>query len=147
MLDFRTEQTYPDAPPEGFCAELHPGENLFPQFGFGIRMEEYDADPTKGEVPESINIYKLFIWNSFPYDTIQGKVCLRFLCPGDKIRQGGMSRQVRKLFNQRNIPPESRIRCPIVCDDEGILWIPHLGCRDRAEAGDGKVWLFSYFTL
>ena len=149
-LDFRPEQTYPEAPPADFCVSLHMGENLFPEFGFGIRMEEY-AQPPDIDDPaayiENIKFYKLFIWYSFPYDTIQGKVHMRFLRPGDRIRRGGMSRQVRKLFNQYNIPPESRIRWPILCDDAGILWIPHLGGRDCPAVKSGKYLVFSYFTL
>ncbi len=149
-LDFRPEQTYPSAPPADFRAELHMGENLFPEFGFGIRMEEY-AQPPDIDNPaayvENIKFYKLFIWYSFPYDTIQGEVSMRFLRPGDRIRQGGMTRQVRKLFNQYFVSPQSRIRWPILCDDAGILWIPHLGGRDTAASEDGRCLVFSYFTL
>ena len=147
MLDFRPEPIYPDAPPEGFSVALSLGETLFPEFGFGIRIEEKDTPPTDDDPPKNINIYSLFIWYSFPYDTIQGKVHMRFLHPGDRICRGGMSRQVRKLFNQYNVSPESRIRCPILCDDAGILWIPHLGGRDCPAAESGNYLVFSYFTL
>jgi tRNA(Ile)-lysidine synthase len=149
-LDFRPEQTYPEAPPADFCVSLHMGENLFPEFGFGIRMEEY-AQPPDIDDPaayiENIKFYKLFIWYSFPYDTIQGEISMRFLRPGDRIRQGGMTRQVRKLFNQYNVSPQWRIRCPILCDSAGILWIPRLGGRDTDHPKTGRSLVFSYFTL
>ncbi len=149
-LDFRPARVRPDAPPEGFRAALHFGENLFPDFGFGIRLEEYaqapDLDNPAAYTTENINIYKLFIWNSFPHGTIRGEIYMRFLQPGDRIRQGGMTRQVRKLFNYWNFSPEDRIRWPIVCDDQGILWIPGVCTRD-SEASGGNYTVFSYFTL
>ncbi len=145
MLDFREEISCP-IPPEDFEVPLHMGDNLFAEFGFGIRIREYDRDPPREDPPENINIYKLFIWNSFPSAIIQNELFLRFRRPGDTVRMGGMTRQVRKLFNQQSVPPEERNRRPVICDSKGILWIPGICARD-SEVNGGKTVVFSYFTL
>jgi len=140
-LDFRAAPEYP-TPPADFSARLRMGENLFPEFGFGIRMDEGNAPDAKID----INIYNLFIWDSFPSATIQGEVFLRFRRAGDTVRMGGMTRKMRKLMNEKNIAAQSRDRWPVICDGAGILWVPGVCSRDQAADG-GKNTVFSYFTI
>lgn len=49
---------------------------------------------------------------------------------GDVILQGGMHRKLRKLYNAEKVPARLRDRLPILCDSEGIVWAPFVGCRD-----------------
>ena len=75
-----------------------------------------------------------------------GTVYMRFRREGDTVRIGGMTRRVKKLMNEAKIPPESRGRLPVLCDDGGILWIPGLPCRDSAAETPDEI-SFTYFLL
>ncbi len=52
---------------------------------------------------------------------------------GDKILSGGMHKSVKKLMCDKKIPISKRDLLPIVCDSEGILWIPGVALRDGAK--------------
>ena len=58
---------------------------------------------------------------------------LRFREDGDFYRYGGMSHKLKKVFNDRNIPPYERDNIPVICDGDGILWVPGLPLRDYPE--------------
>ena len=45
---------------------------------------------------------------------------------------GGMTRRLRKLYNEKKIPLRLRERLPLLCDEQGILWAPFVGARDGA---------------
>ena len=49
---------------------------------------------------------------------------------GDTLVMGGMTRKLRKLYNQKNIPLRLREQIPLLCDEEGIVWAPYVGVRD-----------------
>ena len=44
----------------------------------------------------------------------------------------GMHRELRKLMNEKKIDPELRDSWPVICDGEGILYVPRIGLRDGA---------------
>ncbi len=133
-------------PADDISAPLSFGENLFPEYGFGIRMERKNPEENGAEGTEWKNIYKLSICRSIPSATIKGTVYMRFRREGDRVRIGGMTRRIKKLMNEAKIPPESRGRLPVLCDDAGILWIPGLPCRDGTD-GTAEDISFTYFLL
>ena len=47
-----------------------------------------------------------------------------------------MTRKVKRLFCDRKIPVEERDTLPLVCDDEGIVWIPGFPVRDDLKPAD-----------
>lgn len=49
---------------------------------------------------------------------------------GDTILMGGMHRKLRKLYNANKIPTRLRECMPLLCDGEGVLLAPFVGCRD-----------------
>jgi tRNA(Ile)-lysidine synthase len=49
---------------------------------------------------------------------------------GDKILSGGMHKSVKKLMCDKKIPSDVRDSLPVVCDKNGILWIPFVAVRD-----------------
>lgn len=111
--------------PPQFCAELRPGANFFAEFGFCIVLGGKNAQ----ELSDGKNIYKLSTWYSFPYDTIQNGLLLRFRRAGDTVCVRGNTKTLKKLLNEKRIPPEKRARLPVLCDKEGILWIPGVYAR------------------
>ncbi len=131
-------------PAEEFSAELPLGESLFPSYGFGVRLEKGCHSDETAEKCE--NIYKLSIRRSIPFATIKGTVRMRFRKPGDRIRLRGMHRRVKKLLNEKKVPPEERDTLPVFLDDDGIFYIPGLPPRDGEPAG-GETLFITYFVL
>ncbi len=56
------------------------------------------------------------------------KITVRPMRPGDAYRPLGApgTRKLSDIFIDKKIPPEVRRALPVVCDAEGILWIPGL---------------------
>lgn len=83
------------------------------------------------------NIYKLVIRRTFCFDKIGSVLQIRPRRPGDTYRFGGMTRKVKKLFIDRKLTSEEKASLPILCDGEGILWIPGFPPRDGTSGEDG----------
>lgn len=116
--------------------ELVEGDNYL-QSGYILRLEsDFSTKSSQSTLQiqrSGENIYKLFTHVCVQSDKINGRLFIRGRLPGDKIRFGGMSRDVRKLFSERAVPPDERTAYPIVCDDDGVVWIPNIALRDGAE--------------
>lgn len=113
------------------------GETRLP--GDWIFTLNTDTSPQIQE--ENENIYKLFTQVSIDSDKIIGSLFIRARLAGDKIRVGGMSRDVRKLFSEAKLPLKERETYPIICDDAGILWIPNIALRDGIISKDTNKFL------
>ena len=74
----------------------------------------------------------LLYYNCVDCDKINSNVQIRQRLPGDAIRLGGMTRTLKKLFNQKNIPLERRDTIPCAADGSGIVWVYGFGCGDNA---------------
>ena len=122
------------------------GENLFPEYGFGIRMERVGEGESAQPMEDCQNIYKLSIQKPIPFATIKGTVYMRFRKEGDVVRTSGMTKRVKKLLNEAKIDLDRRARLPILADDEGILWIPGVAVRDSEKDAGESVFL-TYFRL
>ncbi len=70
------------------------------------------------------------------YDKIQGKVVLRSRKEGDKITlsKRGCTKTLKKLFNEKAIPPEKRNGIVVAADDKGVLFVEGIGVDARVEA-------------
>lgn len=76
------------------------------------------------------NIYKLSILNTFRFDKIKGVLKIRYRLPGDTLVFGGMTHKVKKLFGDKKLPADERAKTPIICDEDGVLFIPGFPPRD-----------------
>ena len=120
---------YPDNDLD-FCIELKEGEN---------KLGKYSAVITLGEFKESSsNVYKISIQQNLSSAIIIGSLHVRFRRDGDAYFYGGMTHKLKKVFNDRGIPPSKRGRVPVVFDDKGIVWVPGLGVRDDGVRSDEK---------
>lgn len=79
-------------------------------------------------------VHKQILANCVDCDKIYGTLSVRSRLPGDKIRLSGSncSKSLKNLFQEYGIPPEKRASMPLLCDENGILWIPSVGVADRA---------------
>ena len=114
-----------------YNVELSEGKNSISQTNCEIIIEHSQKKK---------NVYKNSILLYIDFDKIRGKLYARPRQAGDKIRQGGMSKSLKKLFCDKKIPLDLRKRIPIICDGEGVLAVPFIGVRDgaRARADDEK---------
>ena len=96
------------------------------------REEEKKIDVEK-------NIYKLSTLTVLNFDKIKGTLKVRCRQPGDEYRFGGMTRKLKNLFINKKMTKDEKEHIPIVCDDEGIVWIPGFPPRDGAKhTGKGQ---------
>ena len=86
----------------------------------------------------SPNIYNYSIYADLNGGIIDSGLYLRFRKEGDSYRYGGLTRKLKKVFNDREIPPYMRDGIPVICDKDGILWVVGLGVRDGTgpQSGD-----------
>ena len=45
-----------------------------------------------------------------------------------------MTHKLKKVFNDRNIPPTEREKIPMICDSKGIVFIPGMSERDGVKS-------------
>lgn len=64
------------------------------------------------------------------FDIMKKELYWRPRREGDKLLMRGMHRSVRKLYREAGLSLELRARLPLLCDKEGIVWIPYIGMRD-----------------
>ena len=123
------------ASPVRFDIPLAEGLNLLP--GGALMLTSADRQPAK--VPENLT-YR---------DSVRLRECgplvARSLLPGDTVRFRGMTRKVRKLLWETRLPLGERYFTPIVCNPDGILWIPGVALRDGADTRQGGLML-SYYS-
>ncbi len=65
---------------------------------------------------------------------------------GDRILMGGMHREVRKLYREAGLSLSMRANLPLLCDRDGIVWVPLAGVRDGVQA-DGESGLLAELLM
>ncbi len=120
-------------------------------YSYGIdkgktEIPEYNADfyLTDEKVNKTfIKVYKKSIQADLSSAIICGRLFIRPKRDGDSVFYGGITRKLKKLFNDRKIPISKRPLIPILCDDKGVVWVPGFGTRDDGNS-DG---IGPYVTL
>ena len=113
---------------ENYEITLKMGKNVLPRHIILYVTEQNDK-----------NIYKSATQAKISCDKIMGKLVARPRMPGDKILMNGIHRDLRKLMNEKKLPPERRSEIPVVSDDNGVLFVPYIGIRDGAFAGSHNI--------
>ncbi len=95
-----------------------------------IKLELFD----KNNKINIQNFNKQLLDNALNYDKIKGQLFLTSVMQGDKIclRGRGVTKQLRRIFNEMHIEPELRKSIPVLRDDEGVLWVHGVGVAQRA---------------
>ena len=81
----------------------------------------------------SKNIKDLSSENIIDYDKIKGDLVLRNRRGGDKftLRKRNVTKTLKKLFCEENIPVEIRDSIPVLCDENGVVWVYGFGVDKR----------------
>ncbi len=137
LADGKTLQflaTPKEEPPPVFpMLPLQEGTYTYPQLGFTLTVER--LDPAQAAAAHKIsknpqNVYNPFIHDTLTFDTIDRSAYFRLRAEGDRLLVGGLHRRVRKLQNRCGIPPALREHLPLLCDAQGVRWVPFIGERD-----------------
>lgn len=113
---------------DGVIFSLAKGENKI----YGTNLTVFIGDIDKS----SSNVYNFSIQAKLSSDIIDEGLTLRFKSDGDSYRYCGMTHKLKKVFNDRNIPPMERKYIPVLCDSQGIVYVPGLSERDGAKCDD-----------
>lgn len=83
---------------------------------------------------------KKLLDNLIDCDKIVGKLSIRCRSEGDsvRIRNRVGTKSLKKLFNENNISVEKRNILPIICDDEGIVWVHSIGVCERCSVNENS---------
>ncbi len=104
-------------------------------------IEEQYSDIIISDTPilkSSLNVYSFSIQQNLSSAIINGSLHLRNRRDGDTVYYGGMTHKVKKLFCDRKIPRSVRERIPLLCDENGIVWIPGICVRDDGAEKNGN---------
>ncbi|MBR4287341.1 MAG: tRNA lysidine(34) synthetase TilS [Clostridia bacterium] len=109
--------------PEPVPLKDFPFENQFG--GYCINVSEFFQSSEK--------INKKLLDNLIDCDKIEGNVFLRTRQEGDKITLPvrNVTKTLKKLFNEMNIPVEKRDLIPVLSDENGVLWVYSVGVDAR----------------
>ena len=107
-----------------FCFEVGEGVTELNPFNavFVLSNENFEKTYSK--------VYKISIQASLSSAIIKGGLYLRSKKDGDTVYYGGMTHKLKKLFSDAKIPRSKRKLLPILCDDNGVVWVPGFGVRD-----------------
>ena len=107
-------------------------ENRYIFNGYKVELSKFSEN--------SKNINKKLLDNLIDCDRIVGKLCIRCRAEGDtfQMRNRVGTKSLKKLFNEKNVPIEKRGMLPIICDDEGIVWIHSIGVSERCSINENS---------
>jgi len=125
-----------------YLIPLHEGENPIPEVGMMILVEH---KPSQKNHEAYQNIYKKATTTHISSDKIYDSFVARPRREGDLILTNGMHKRVKKLMCDRKVPLPLRPRLPLVCDADGILWIPLTALRDGS-AGNGMTTVTLFYN-
>ncbi len=92
------------------------------------------------------NIYKLSIHTRISFDKINHTLFVRSRRDGDAYVYGGMTRKLKKLYNDRSYSAKKRAATPIFSDAQGIVWVPGFPVADRVKSGADKADVIYYYN-
>lgn len=132
-VSFAVEHDKNSAPEKPcFSFDATPGEHDVASLGFSIGFYPEGVDP-EGEIYKEL-IYKIRI-----NDKIKNNLFVRRRAEGDVIFFRGHHRKLKKLLCDAGVPEDKRDALPVVCDEDGIVWVPGFPPRDGAEVREGGI--------
>ena len=136
-----------DTPLPPFEMALHEGINKPRGRNFVLLVRKSDAPYADFQKDKEYlkNIYKLSIHTQVNSDRIKSVLYARSRRPGDAYVFGGMTRKLKKLYNDRGYDAKTRWGLPVLADGEGILWVPGFPPADRVTDGYGSALDIEYY--
>ncbi len=100
--------------------------------GYTINIVKYANNSKK--------VNKNVLDNLIDCDKIVGRLKLRTRYEGDKITliNRNVSKSLKKLFNELAVPFEERDKIPVLCDDNGVVWVYGVGTDNRVKVNNNS---------
>ncbi len=118
-----------ETPTEELCLPISDGTQVLSGFGVEICVKKLDSNTKIHNLSTESHII-LNIGSAI----MKKDLYWRTRRNGDRLLRGGMHRELKGLLAEAELPPSRRRTLPLLCDREGILWIPFVGARDGADA-------------
>jgi tRNA(Ile)-lysidine synthase len=126
-----------------FFLELKMGENPLTDLDSLIYLTKEENDEKAKQLK---NVYKLSIRANLSSAKIDGSLYVRNKRDGDSYRYGNMTHKLKKLFNDRKLSEKEKRTIPLLCDAQGILWVPGFSVRDENNREKNKDFnLYAYY--
>jgi len=128
----------PDTVPPVYEMLLHEGINRPEGQDFALLVRKNGASDAVFQKDKEYlkNIYKLSIHTRVNSDRIDYMPGVRSRRDGDAYVFGGMTRKLKKLYNDRGLSAAERRQLPVIFDGDGIIWVPGFPPADRVRSGD-----------
>ena len=96
---------------------------------FKVKITKTDISTTENQ--EKVN--NLLLKNAIDCDKIVGDIKIRTRLPGDEISlcARGVTKSLKKLFNEEKIPMQLRDIIPVISDAAGVIWVYGFGASRR----------------
>ena len=121
-----------------YCVTLSEGMNVPDGTPFAL----YISFDKNADIPKTIKnkefIYKKVTSDYLYFDRIPECLTARSRQSGDKIRLNGMSKSLKRLMNEAEIPEKIRFSLPVICEKDEIIFVPYTAICDRCRKGNGK---------
>ena len=125
-ISYITDSSYVDI---NYSYEIDNGKTEIPEYNADFYLTDKKVNKT------FLKVYKKSIQADLSSAIICGRLFIRPKRDGDSVFYGGITRKLKKLFNDRKIPISKRSLIPILCDDKGVVWVPGFGVRDDGNNG------------
>ncbi len=103
---------------------------------FSVNLQKMDNDLFQN----TKKIHNLLLKNIIDCDKIVGQLTLRTRQSGDTVRlkNKNCTKTLKKLYCEYKIPAEERKNLPVLCDNEGIVWIYKIGVAERTAVDENS---------
>lgn len=105
----------------------------------------------KKDLTDTQKIHKQMLDIFMDCDKIIGKLIIRNKRSGDTFSPSGFKghKKLKKMFQEKGVPPEKRDSYPVLCDDLGIVAVPGFGVCKRVyvDSRSQRIWKVSFRGL
>lgn len=116
--------------------DASPGEHIMKELGFSIGFFGSLAEARANFEKDNSNIYNELIYKICINDKIKNNLFVRNRKESDVYFFRSHHRKLKKLMCDAKVPPRARDLLPVVCDGDGIVWVPGFPPRDGLSAND-----------
>lgn len=116
-------------------AKINIEGNLFVEYKRGVLFIVSPEKPTFAVKTEIVN--NLLANNTIDCDKIVGQLKISVKRDGDKIKlKGRPTKELRRIYSEKNIEPSLRDLLPVAHDDCGVVWGYKIGIAERVLADE-----------
>lgn len=122
--------------------------------GRELRMATFDKDGSNAPLSVTVEYLSLQLWYDHPErhrevdfvcdaDRVCGEVTVRTRREGDTICPAGrgVTKTLKKLYNEAKIPVEARASLPVIADEKGVIGVAGVCTDERVKINSDTLWV------